>query len=107
MRYPEFQKQVDVMNVDSLVTNAYTYKGNVCVVIQLYPWFKFGFPLFWVMVMLQKCQPEFQTSFKWGIRLEGMSEIQVTKMEKSISHQRQNWSPTTNTFQTQLHLIFT
>ena len=34
------------MNVDSLVTNVYTYKGNVCAVIQLYPWFKFAFLCF-------------------------------------------------------------
>ena len=47
----------------------------------------------------------FQTSFKWSMRLEGMSEIQVTKMEKSISNQRQNWSPTNNTLQMELHLI--
>lgn len=69
------------MNVDSLVTKVYTYKGNVCAVIQHYPWFKFGFPLFWNVA---KMAVAFQTSFKWSMRLEGMSEIQVTKMDKSI-----------------------
>lgn len=48
------------MNVDSLVTKVYTYKGNVCAVIQHYPWFEFGFPLFWVLVMLQKWQWHFR-----------------------------------------------
>ena len=31
---------------------------NMYVVVQFYPWFKFYFPLFWVMVM---CDNEFET----------------------------------------------
>ena len=56
------------MNVDSLETKVYTYKGNVCAVIQLYPWFKFGFPLFWVMVMSQKWQWHFRHQMEYASR---------------------------------------
>ena len=72
------------MNVDSLVTKVYTYKGNVCAVIQLYPCFNFGFRLFWVMVMLQKWQWHFRHPSKGVCVSKGCLKFRLQKWKNQF-----------------------
>ena len=88
------------MNVDSLETKVYTYKGDVCAVIQLYPWFKFGFPLFWVMVMSQKWQWHFRHPSNGVCVSKGCLKLRLQKWKNQfqtkdeIGPQQTKWNST-------------